>query len=68
MFRYKKRHILLKFSYLGWDYDGYVVQDNTQNTIEDALFAALMKTKLIAARESSNYCRNSEFSIPIVTP
>jgi len=55
--KYKKRHILLKFSYLGWDYDGYVVQENTENTIEDALFAALMKTKLIAARESSNYHR-----------
>ncbi|XP_076280720.1 tRNA pseudouridine(38/39) synthase [Lasioglossum baleicum] len=52
-----KRHILLKFYYLGWDYNGFVVQDSINNTIEDHIFAALTKSCCIEARESSNYHR-----------
>lgn len=51
------RHIALKFFYLGWDYKGYVVQEDTTNTIEYYLFEALLKTKLIKDRASSNYHR-----------
>ena len=55
--KYKKRHIALKFLYLGWDYHGYVVQEDTTKTIEHYLFDALVRTKLIVNRESSNYHR-----------
>lgn len=55
--RYRKRHIALKFLYLGWNYDGYVVQDHTVNSIEDHLFKALTKGRLIEDRASSNYHR-----------
>lgn len=52
-----KRHILMKFCYLGWGYEGYVVQENTTETIEHQLFAALTKVCLIENREGSNYNR-----------
>lgn len=47
----------MKILYLGWDYDGFVVQDNTDNTIEYHLFQALMKGCLIENRSSCNYHR-----------
>lgn len=50
-----RRHILLKLYYLGWNYDGYVVQETTGNTIEDHLFKALKKVNLIESRQTSNY-------------
>lgn len=55
--KYNFRHIALKLFYLGWDYKGYVVQEDTTDTIEFHLFEALMKTKLIKDRASSNYHR-----------
>lgn len=55
--KFHKRHVLLKFCYLGWDYDGYVIQENTNETIEFYLFNALLKICLIENRESSNYNR-----------
>ncbi|XP_066150197.1 tRNA pseudouridine(38/39) synthase isoform X2 [Euwallacea fornicatus] len=51
------RHILLHVFYLGWDYQGFAVQEDTTNTIEYHLFKALMKTCLIKNRESANYHR-----------
>lgn len=56
-FRIHKRHVLLKFYYLGWDYQGFAVQEDTTNTIEHHLFAALKKSCLIENREESNYHR-----------
>lgn len=56
-FRCNKRHILLKFYYLGWNYNGYVVQESTDNTIEEHLFEALIKSCCIESRETSNYHR-----------
>lgn len=50
-----KRHILLKFYYLGWDYQGYAIQKNTSNTIEHFLFEALKKVRLIESRQTCNY-------------
>lgn len=32
-FRSYKRHILLRFYYLGWDYQGFTTQEHTSNTI-----------------------------------
>lgn len=48
---------MLKFYYLGWNYNGYVVQEDTENTIEFHIFKALTKTCLIKDRASSNYHR-----------
>ncbi|EFA02961.2 tRNA pseudouridine(38/39) synthase isoform X2 [Tribolium castaneum] len=53
----KFRHVLLKFLYLGWDYQGYVTQEDTVNTIEHHVFNALIKTCLIENRSSANYHR-----------
>lgn len=55
--KFHKRHILLKFCYLGWDYEGFVTQENTTETIEFNLFQALSKVCLIESRETSNYNR-----------
>nr|XP_022902668.1 tRNA pseudouridine(38/39) synthase isoform X1 [Onthophagus taurus] len=51
------RKVLLKILYLGWDYQGYVVQEDTTNTIEHHLFEALIKTCLIKSRQESDYHR-----------
>ncbi|XP_015592180.1 tRNA pseudouridine(38/39) synthase isoform X2 [Cephus cinctus] len=53
----QKRHILLKFYYLGWDYHGFAVQEDTTNTVEHYLFEALIKSCCIQNRETSNYHR-----------
>lgn len=55
--KHHKRHILLKFCYLGWNYAGYVVQDGGLETVELHLFKALKKVCLIESRETSNYNR-----------
>eukprot|EP00906_Rhabdomonas_costata_P035698 RCo050147 len=57
MARYRQRHIALRMAYLGQSYHGLAVQENIPNTIEAALFAALLKTKLIIDRPSCNYSR-----------
>ncbi|XP_046362072.1 tRNA pseudouridine(38/39) synthase-like [Haliotis cracherodii] len=55
--KYNTRHIALKIAYLGWDHQGFVVQEETDKTIEAAVFDALLKTRLIESREVSNYHR-----------
>ncbi|EEB12084.1 tRNA pseudouridine synthase, putative [Pediculus humanus corporis] len=50
-----KRHIFLKFCYFGWDTSGFVIQENTSNTIEQFMFDALKKCCLIENIETSNY-------------
>ncbi|GAB6022341.1 hypothetical protein CHUAL_006462 [Chamberlinius hualienensis] len=55
--RFHRRHVALKVCYLGWDYQGLTIQEDTQKTIEVELFNALIKTKLIESRETSNYHR-----------
>ncbi|XP_066903863.1 tRNA pseudouridine(38/39) synthase [Halyomorpha halys] len=55
--RCKWAHILLKLVYFGWDYQGYVCQDDTSETIEHHLIQALLKCRLIKSRETSNYHR-----------
>uniref|UniRef100_A0A182TAS2 tRNA pseudouridine synthase n=1 Tax=Anopheles maculatus TaxID=74869 RepID=A0A182TAS2_9DIPT len=52
-----KRHILLRFYYLGWDYQGFAAQEDSIETIEHHLFTALKKVCLIESRETSNYNR-----------
>lgn len=55
--QYNVRHVALQVAYLGWDWHGFTVQDNTGHTVEGAVFEALLKTRLIEARETSNYHR-----------
>ncbi|XP_064177645.1 tRNA pseudouridine(38/39) synthase [Anguilla rostrata] len=52
-----RRHVALRLAYLGWGYQGFAVQENTDNTVEARLFEALLKTRLIQDRHSSNYHR-----------
>ncbi|XP_075988758.1 tRNA pseudouridine(38/39) synthase [Anticarsia gemmatalis] len=51
------RRVLLRFLYFGWDYQGFVVQEDSTQTIEHHLFQALTKACLIESRETSNYAR-----------
>ncbi|CAM9192113.1 unnamed protein product, partial [Lampetra fluviatilis] len=55
--RHNRRHVLLKLAYLGWDYHGYAAQENTRNTVEEHLFEALDKTRLVESRQTANYHR-----------
>lgn len=55
--KFNRRHVLLKFAYLGWNYQGYILQEGIYNTVENLLFDALIRTKLIENRETSNYHR-----------
>jgi len=55
--RFKRRHVLLRVSYFGWDYMGFATQEDAGKSIESELFAALLQTKLIKSREESNYHR-----------
>ncbi|KAG6443866.1 hypothetical protein O3G_MSEX003051 [Manduca sexta] len=43
--------------YFGWDYQGFVVQEDSIQTIEHHLFHALTKACLIESRESCQYHR-----------
>ncbi|XP_061611610.1 tRNA pseudouridine(38/39) synthase [Phyllopteryx taeniolatus] len=52
-----RRHVALRLAYLGWAYQGFAVQENTDNTVEARLFETLLKTRLIQDRQSSNYHR-----------
>lgn len=52
-----RRHVALRLAYLGWAYQGFAVQENTDITVEAKLFEALLKTRLIQDRQSSNYHR-----------
>lgn len=56
-FAHPRRHVALRLAYLGWAYQGFAVQENTDNTVEARLFEALHKTCLIQDRQSSNYHR-----------
>ncbi|CEF67933.1 tRNA pseudouridine(38/39) synthase [Strongyloides ratti] len=44
---YPRRKIALLFYYFGWKFDGLVVQETTENTVEQHIVTALKKTKLI---------------------
>ncbi|CAI2723919.1 unnamed protein product [Schistosoma spindalis] len=54
--KYKKRHIALKVSYLGWNYGGLVPQGCLSLAVMDRIFDALEKSKLI---ENRNECKFS---------
>ncbi|XP_018089389.1 pseudouridine synthase 3 L homeolog isoform X1 [Xenopus laevis] len=52
-----KRHVALRLAYLGWGYQGFASQENTKNTVEETVFNALLKTRLVESRQTSNYHR-----------
>lgn len=54
---YKRRHVLFRIAYFGWDLHGFAVQETSGKTVESELFRALKRTKLIQSRETSNYHR-----------
>ncbi|XP_006000931.1 tRNA pseudouridine(38/39) synthase [Latimeria chalumnae] len=54
---YNKRHVALRIAYLGWGYQGFASQENTSNTIEERLFEALTKTRLVESRQTACYHR-----------
>ncbi|XP_073974707.1 tRNA pseudouridine(38/39) synthase isoform X2 [Rhodnius prolixus] len=59
-FDFKKchlQHVLFKVLYLGWNYQGFVCQEDTSDTIEYHLMEALLKCCLIESRQQSNYHR-----------
>ena len=48
--RYNTRHVALRFMYVGWDLQGFAVQEETCETVEAELFLALTRTRLIQSR------------------
>lgn len=57
--KYGKRYVALELMYLGHDYSGFARQESAEHTIEEYLFAALRKTKLI---ESHSTWKELEYS------
>eukprot|EP00755_Sulcionema_specki_P008602 Sspe_Gene.41406::Locus_20013_Transcript_1_1_Confidence_1.000_Length_1499::g.41406::m.41406/K01855/PUS3, DEG1; tRNA pseudouridine38/39 synthase len=60
MSKHKKRHIALRFAYIGHKYQGLVTQENTTETVEHYLFEALKRCRLVdpgAPGAPENYSR-----------
>lgn len=55
----RRRHIALRFSYNGAEFSGLAqnLGQDSDNSVERALFEALMKAKLVDSRETSGYSR-----------
>eukprot|EP00754_Rhynchopus_humris_P049299 Rhum_TRINITY_DN8318_c0_g1::Rhum_TRINITY_DN8318_c0_g1_i1::g.27286::m.27286/K01855/PUS3, DEG1; tRNA pseudouridine38/39 synthase len=51
MSRYERRHVALRYCYMGQGYQGLALQDHTVETVEARLFEALRKVKLIGGDE-----------------
>uniref|UniRef100_A0A6B2L5Z3 tRNA pseudouridine synthase n=1 Tax=Arcella intermedia TaxID=1963864 RepID=A0A6B2L5Z3_9EUKA len=65
---YSKRHIALKFAYLGWNYRGLAIQQDNQNTVEQHILWALKKVKLVpedADHQSINFQRSGRTDIGV---
>jgi len=45
--QYQKRYIALEIAYQGFDYSGFARQDTVDKTIEEELFAAMKKSRLV---------------------
>jgi tRNA pseudouridine38/39 synthase len=56
---YRTRHIALRFYYNGANYTGLAqnIGQENDNSVERALYQALIKTKLVQSRETSGYSR-----------
>jgi tRNA pseudouridine38/39 synthase len=51
------KNMAFKFMYMGKNYDGLVTQKDTKNTIEEHIFTALKKSKLIIDEFGCNFAR-----------
>lgn len=49
------RPIALKVLYQGWNYNGFQIQNNTENTIAQHMVNALQKTCLIEDKDKANF-------------
>lgn len=54
---YCQRKIALKFAYFGWDMDGLAEQESSRNTVEEYLFDALIKSKMVSDIKLADYSR-----------
>ncbi|WKX93281.1 hypothetical protein Q1695_010932 [Nippostrongylus brasiliensis] len=52
-----RRKIALQFLYHGWDFEGLVQQTTSENTVEEHLMTALLKTKLISDPKDCDFSR-----------
>lgn len=57
MTRYGQRLIALRLVYAGWQFHGFAAQVDNENTVENHLFQALLKTRLIESRYTCEYSR-----------
>lgn len=48
---YHERQIAFRVAYIGWDYKGFVMQNDTEETIEAEIFKALQRTNLIKSAD-----------------
>uniref|UniRef100_A0A7E4VAJ7 tRNA pseudouridine synthase n=1 Tax=Panagrellus redivivus TaxID=6233 RepID=A0A7E4VAJ7_PANRE len=55
--RFPRRRIAILFLYLGWDYEGLVMQDHTTNTVEQAILDAMIKTRMIESKDTAQWSR-----------
>ena len=51
------QQFLIKFSYMGTNYQGVAYQDEDTPTVEREIFRVLILTKMIKSREASNFSR-----------
>lgn len=65
MSRYGQRLIALRIAYQGWQYHGFASQADSNNTVEHHLFTALLKTKLITSRQTSQYSRSGRTDVGV---
>lgn len=57
--KFEERYVAFKFAYLGWHYNGLVTQDMPTElpTVEEEIFNALLKTRLIESPELCKFSR-----------
>jgi tRNA pseudouridine38/39 synthase len=55
--RFHIRHVAFKFAYVGWNYSGLAYQTHEVKTVEEELYKAFEKTKLIQDRMNCHFSR-----------
>ncbi|KAK5579123.1 hypothetical protein RB653_008802 [Dictyostelium firmibasis] len=53
-----RRHVAFKLSYVGWPFFGFAAQDCSEETIENYLIKAFLKTSLISDIKTANYFKS----------
>jgi tRNA pseudouridine38/39 synthase len=53
--QYHERQIAFRVSYLGWDLNGFVHQESSRDTVEDYIFEALERARLVRDRNDCHY-------------